>query len=82
MDYNRDPMDFSRHDDKAYFMIGNLVSNGEVVGERFIGLPCFAEKICLGGALPETVDVKMADWLIWTTFAISTSLTGCSGIRS
>lgn len=61
MDYNRDPMDFSRHDDKAYFMIGNLVSNGEIVGERFVGLPCFAEKVCLGGALPETVDVKMED---------------------
>jgi hypothetical protein len=39
MDYNRDPMDFSRHEDKAYFMIGNLVSIGEVVGKRFIGLP-------------------------------------------
>lgn len=61
MDFNRDPMDFSRHEDKAYFMIGNLVSIGEVVGERFIGLPCFAEKICLGGVLPETVDVKMED---------------------
>ena len=61
MDYNRDPMDFSRHEDKAYFMIGNLVSIGEVVGKRFIGLPCFAEKVCLGGVLPETVDVKMED---------------------
>lgn len=61
MDYNREPMDFSRHEDKAYFMIGNLVSIGEVVGKRFIGLPCFAEKICLGGALPETADVKMED---------------------
>lgn len=54
-------MDFSRHDNKAYFMVGNLFSNGEIVGERFVGLPCFAEKICLGGALPETVDVKTAD---------------------
>lgn len=32
MDYNRDPMDFSRHDDKAYFMVGNLVSDGENCG--------------------------------------------------
>lgn len=61
MDYRRDPMDFSSHDDKAYFMVGNLVSNGEIVGERFVRLPCFAEKICLGGALPETVDVKTED---------------------
>lgn len=61
MEYRRDDMDFSRHDNKAYFMVGNLVSNGEIVGEWFAGLPCFAEKICLGGALPETVDVKMAD---------------------
>lgn len=61
MDYRRDPMDFSSHDDKAYFMVGNLVSNGEIVGERFVGLSCFAEKICLGGALPETVDVKTED---------------------
>lgn len=54
-------MDFSRNDDKAYFMVGNLVSDGEIVGERFVGLPCFAEKICLGEALPETLDVKTAD---------------------
>lgn len=61
MDYHRDDMDFSNHDDKAYFMVGNLVSNGEIVGERFVVLLCFAEKICIGGALPETVDVKMED---------------------
>lgn len=61
MNYHRDDMDFSRHDNKAYFMVGHLVSNGEIVGEWFVGLPCFVEKICLGGALPETVDVKMAD---------------------
>ena len=61
MEYSRGAMDFSGADDRAYFMVGNLVSNGKVVGERFIGLPCFAEKICLGGDLPETVDAKLDD---------------------